>query len=95
MTHFERNMGCIEILGKSGRVERVYFEVQKSRRQQWKETQIQESRVNFLHSVEMSSQKNKLKGFVSFCEDAIFEVCVCRAVDVLRLVHAPPTDGPG
>ena len=74
MAHFERNMGCIEILGKSGRVERVYFEVQESRRQQWKETQIQESRVNFLHSVEMSSQKNKLKGFVSFCEDAIFEV---------------------
>ncbi len=69
-------MGCIEILGKSRRVERVYFEVADSRRKQWKETQIQESRVAFLHTLEMSSQKNKLKGFVSFCEDTIFEVCV-------------------
>ncbi len=78
MAHFERNMGCIEIMGKSGRVERVYFEVADSRRKQWKATQIQESRLAFLHTVEMSSQKNKLKGFVSFCEDAIFEVCVGR-----------------
>ncbi len=70
-------MGCIEILGKSRRVERVYFEVADSRRKQWKETQIQESRVAFLHTLELSSQKNKLKGFVSFCEDTIFEVRVC------------------
>lgn len=76
MGHFEKNMGCIEILGKSRKIERVYFEVQQSRLQQWEEPQIQESRRNFLHSVEMGSQKNKLKGFVSFCEDTIFEVCL-------------------
>ena len=41
MEHFERSMGCIEIQGKSGRIERVYFEVKESRLKQWKETQIQ------------------------------------------------------
>ena len=35
---------------------------------------MQESRKNFLHSVEMGSHKKKLEGFVSFCEDTIFEM---------------------
>ena len=74
MEHFQHNMGCIEILGKSKRIERVYFEVKESWLQQWEEAQIQESKRNFLHSVEMGSQKKKLEGFVSFCEDTIFEV---------------------
>lgn len=77
MEHFAENMGCIEILGKSGKIERVYFEVKKERLMQWEEAQIQESRRNFLHSVELGSQKNKLQGFVSFCEDTIFEVSYC------------------
>ena len=74
MEHFEKNMGCIEILGKSRRIERVYFEVKENRLRQWYEPQIRESRRNFLHSVELGSQKRKLQGFVSFCEDTIFEV---------------------
>ena len=41
MEHFEQGMGCIEIQGKSGRIERVYFEVKESRLKQWNETQIQ------------------------------------------------------
>ena len=41
MEHFQKNMGCIEILGKSKRIERVYFEVKGSRMWQWEETQIQ------------------------------------------------------
>ena len=40
MEHFEQGMGCIEIQGKSGRIERVYFEVKQSRLAQWNETQI-------------------------------------------------------
>ena len=75
LEHFEKNMGCIEILGKSGRIERVYFEVKDTRMKQWDEAQIVVSRRNFLHSVEMGSQKNKLKGFMSFCDETIFEVC--------------------
>ncbi|CAI8034630.1 Ryanodine receptor 2 [Geodia barretti] len=74
MEHFEQGMGCIEIQGKSGRIERVYFEVKQSRLAQWNETQIKESRKNFLHSVDMRSHKKKLEGFVSFCEDTIFEM---------------------
>ena len=35
---------------------------------------LQESRRNFLHSVEMGSHKKKLEGFMSFCEDTIFEM---------------------
>ena len=38
--HFERGMGSIEILGKSGRIEKVYFDVKQSRLDQWNETQI-------------------------------------------------------
>lgn len=74
MEHFQCNMGCIEILGKSKRIERVYFEVKESWLQQWEEAQIQESKWTFLQSVEMGSQKKKLEGFISFCEDTIFEV---------------------
>ena len=77
LEHFEKNMGCIEILGKSGRIERVYFEVKDSRIMQWEEAQIQASRRSFLHTVEMGSQKNKLKGFMGFCDETIFEVHIC------------------
>lgn len=77
MEHFAKNMGCIEILGKSKRIERVYFEVKENRLRQWDEPHIRESRRNFLHSVELGSQKRKLQGFVSFCEDTIFEVRDC------------------
>ena len=40
MEHFEQGMGSIEIQGKSGRIERVYFEVKQSRLAQWNEAQI-------------------------------------------------------
>ena len=80
MEHFEKNMGCIEIMGKSKRIERVYFEIKESRLKQWDEPHIRESRRNFLHSVELGSQKRKLQGFVSFCEDTIFEVCEIFAI---------------
>lgn len=89
LEHFERNMGCIEIQGKSGRIERVYFEVKDTRLRQWEEAQIQVSRRNFLHSVEMGSQKNKLKGFMTFCDETIFEVKVaawCLACDLYNVM---------
>ncbi len=73
-------MGCIEILGKSGRIERVYFEVKDTRLKQWDEEQIKASRRAFMHSVEMGSQKNKLIGFMSFCDETIFEVSVWPSV---------------
>ena len=48
--------------------------MKESRLRQSEETQIQESKRSFLHSVELGSQKSKLNGFISFCEDTIFEV---------------------
>ena len=33
--HFEGNMGCVEIIGKSQQVERVYFRIKNSRAGQW------------------------------------------------------------
>ena len=72
--HFQHNMGCIEIVGKSRGIEHVYFEVKASQLRQWENITIQESKRVFLHSVEMGSQKKKLQGFISFCEDTIFEV---------------------
>ena len=71
---FCREHGLHRDTWKKWKDERVYFEVRKERLRQWEEAQIQESRRNFLHSVELGSQKNKLQGFVSFCEDTIFEV---------------------
>jgi len=79
-------MGCIEILGKSGRIERVYFEVKDTRLKQWKEAQIKASKRTFLHHVDMGSQKNKLKGFMSFCDETIFEVTLFCALDHHLLV---------
>ena len=92
---FVNGSSCIEILGKSGHIECVYFPVRHSRALQWSEQHIkvrshsvtycthsncsnthtlQDSREEFLHSVEISTQKEKLNGFVGFCEDTIFEV---------------------
>ena len=39
-------MGSIEIKGKSGRIERVYFEVKQSRLAQWNEAQIKVRMIN-------------------------------------------------
>ena len=49
MDHFECRMGRIEILGKSGNIERVYFEVKESWLKQWKKTQIRVHR-HFVHT---------------------------------------------
>ena len=87
MDHFEKNMGCIEILGKSKRIERVYFEVKENRLKLWYEPHVHESRRNFLHSVELGSQKRKLQGFVSFCEDTIFEVRLSMYNQCLQYTH--------
>lgn len=38
--HFEGNMGCIEVMGKSGRVERVYFRIKSSHARQWDDQSI-------------------------------------------------------
>lgn len=61
-------------MGKSGRMEKVYFEIESSRRKQWKDKQIVESRKHFLQTSEVGSSREKLESFINFCEDTIFEV---------------------
>ena len=72
--YFSDNIGKIEIMGKSGRMEKVYFEIESSRRRQWKNKQIVESRKHFLQTSEVGSSREKLESFINFCEDTIFEV---------------------
>ena len=74
MEHFKNCMGCVEIVGKSQRVERLYFELQEDHRRQWENPQIQEAYKEFLHSADMRSQRSKLADFVEFCEDTIYEI---------------------
>ena len=74
LDYFEDNIGKIEIKGKSGRMEKVYFEIENSRRKQWKDKQIKESRKFFLQTSEVASSREKLESFINFCEDTIFEV---------------------
>ena len=38
--HFKGRMGCVEIMGKSSRVERVYFRIKGSRSMQWNDPTI-------------------------------------------------------
>ena len=76
LNYFQDNIGKIEIMGKSGRMEKVYFEIESSRRKQWKDKQIVESRKHFLQTSEVGSSREKLESFINFCEDTIFEVSI-------------------
>ena len=38
--YFEDNIGCIEMMGKSGNVERVYFHIKTSHALQWNDPAI-------------------------------------------------------
>ncbi|XP_033127881.1 ryanodine receptor 2-like [Anneissia japonica] len=75
LTHFEPCLGRIEIMGSSRRIERVYFEIKDSYKEQWEKPQIKESKRQFLHEVvNEGGEKEKLEDFVNFCEETIFEM---------------------
>lgn len=75
LDYFEPYLGRIEIMGSSGRIERVYFEVTQSNIDQWEAPQIKESKRSFLYSViNEGGDKEKLESFINFCEDTIFEM---------------------
>ena len=40
LNYFENYLGRIEILGKAGRIERVYFEITEANIDQWEKPQI-------------------------------------------------------
>ena len=92
--YFKNYLGRIEIIGSAKRVERVYFEIPAENREQWEQKQIKESKDAFLHAViNGDGDSAKLEAFVSFCEDAIFEMQHAAEIAVKeppRMVKARP-----
>ena len=72
MQHFEKDLAVVEIIGKSKRVERVYFPVDRSQLALWCSRELQETKAAFLQTVERENVKLKHAQFVDFCEDTIF-----------------------
>ena len=66
-------------------MEKVYFEIESSRRRQWKDKQIVESRKHFLQTSEVGSSREKLESFINFCEDTIFEVSMEFYIHIFNL----------
>ena len=57
------------------KVERVYFEIDEDKLDQWEKPQIKESKKAFFYAtISDGGDKEKMECFVDFCEDAIFEM---------------------
>ncbi|KAG8184852.1 hypothetical protein JTE90_012099 [Oedothorax gibbosus] len=90
LNYFEPFLGRIEILGGANRIERVYFEIKESTIDQWEKPQIKESKRAFFYSiVTEGAEKGKLETFVSFCEDAIFEMQHASSISMEDEEEAP------
>lgn len=56
-------------------MERVYFEIDEDKLDQWEKPQIKESKKAFFYAtISDGGDKEKMECFVDFCEDAIFEM---------------------
>lgn len=84
MRHFEKDLAVVEIVGKSNRVERVFFPVDRCLLALWQGRELQESKAAFLRTVERENVKLKHAQFVDFCEDTIFAM-----KQTTRLMGAP------
>ena len=73
LNYFESNLGRIEILGSSNKIERIYFNIQSSSLDQWEAPQIRESKRQFIFDVVVDDggEKGKMEEFVNFCEVSI------------------------
>ncbi|XP_061668950.1 ryanodine receptor 3 [Syngnathoides biaculeatus] len=75
LSYFEPYLGRIEINGSAKRIERVYFEISESSREQWEKPQVKESKRQFIFDVvNEGGESEKMEMFVNFCEDTIFEM---------------------
>ncbi|XP_056873645.1 ryanodine receptor 3 isoform X4 [Takifugu flavidus] len=75
LSYFEPYLGRIEIMGSAKRIERVYFEISESSREQWEKPQVKESKRQFIFDVvNEGGESEKMEMFVNFCEDTIFEM---------------------
>ncbi|XP_075257500.1 ryanodine receptor 2-like isoform X3 [Convolutriloba macropyga] len=79
---FEDQLGRIEILGGTKRIERVYFEISEENKSSWEAETIKESKREFLFSgVVGMPDMEKLETFINFCEDTIYEMQHTRSLN--------------
>merc|ERR1719412_2393392 len=76
---FEPFLGRIEIKTED-KVERVYFEIDEANIEEWEKPQIRESKNAFFHTCISEGEGERMEQFVDFCEDAIFEMQISRAL---------------
>ena len=56
-------------------MEKVFFQIDKTNLEQWRKSQIQESKHNFVRNLDHEIfMKEKMDRFMDFCEDSIFEM---------------------
>lgn len=51
MRHFRDELGLVEIVGKNGRVERVYFRIPPEDAERWASEHLRESKERFFNNV--------------------------------------------
>ncbi|XP_077408297.1 ryanodine receptor 3 isoform X2 [Vanacampus margaritifer] len=90
LSYFEPYLGRIEINGSAKRIERVYFEISESSREQWEKPQVKESKRQFIFDVvNEGGESEKMEMFVNFCEDTIFEMQLASQISEPDAVEQP------
>lgn len=93
LSYFEPYLGRIEIMGSAKRIERVYFEISESSREQWEKPQVKESKRQFIFDVvNEGGESEKMEMFVNFCEDTIFEMQLASQISEPEVVEQPEED---
>ncbi|KAM8832099.1 ryanodine receptor 3 isoform 5-T5 [Spinachia spinachia] len=93
LSYFEPYLGRIEIMGSAKRIERVYFEISESSREQWEKPQVKESKRQFIFDVvNEGTESEKMEMFVNFCEDTIFEMQLASQISDPDVVDQPEED---
>ncbi|XP_054474291.1 ryanodine receptor 3 [Anoplopoma fimbria] len=90
LRYFEPYLGRIETMGSAKRIERVYFEISESSREQWEKPQVKESKRQFIFDVvNEGTESEKMEMFVNFCEDTIFEMQLASQISEPDVVEQP------
>ncbi|XP_037606363.1 ryanodine receptor 3 isoform X5 [Sebastes umbrosus] len=90
LSYFEPYLGRIEIMGSAKRIERVYFEISESSREQWEKPQVKESKRQFIFDVvNEGTESGKMEMFVNFCEDTIFEMQLASQISEPDVIEQP------
>ncbi|CAB1413977.1 unnamed protein product [Pleuronectes platessa] len=90
LSYFEPYLGRIEIMGSAKRIERIYFEISESSREQWEKPQVKESKREFIFAVvNEGTESEKMEMFVNFCEDTIFEMQLASQISEPDVVEQP------